>query len=25
VAATIAGWMGIDWKALRPNAGAPIQ
>jgi hypothetical protein len=25
VAATIAGWMGVDWKALRPNAGSPIQ
>jgi hypothetical protein len=24
VAATLAGWMGIDWQALRPSAGAPI-
>lgn len=25
VAATIAGWMGLDWNALRPAAGAPIR
>jgi hypothetical protein len=25
VAATLAGWMGIDWKALRPSAGLPIR
>ena len=24
IAATIAGWMGIDWRALRPSAGGPI-
>jgi hypothetical protein len=24
VAATLANWMGIDWRALRPSAGAPI-
>ena len=24
-AATVAGWMGIDWNALRPNAGQPIR
>jgi hypothetical protein len=23
-AATMAGWMGLDWNALRPNAGKPI-
>jgi hypothetical protein len=25
VAATLAGWMGVDWQALRPSAGAPIR
>jgi hypothetical protein len=25
IAATIAKWMGVDWKALRPNAGRAIQ
>ena len=25
IAATIARWMGIDWRALHPNAGAPID
>jgi hypothetical protein len=25
VAATLAGWMGVDWKALRPSAGAAIS
>jgi hypothetical protein len=24
IAATLAGWMGIDWRALRPSAGGPI-
>jgi hypothetical protein len=24
VAATLAGWMGVDWRALRPAAGLPI-
>jgi hypothetical protein len=24
VAATLAGWMGLDWAALRPSAGRPI-
>jgi hypothetical protein len=24
VAATLAGWLGLDWRALRPLAGAPI-
>lgn len=24
VAATLAGWMGVDWNALRPAAGRPI-
>jgi len=24
-AATLAGWMGLDWKALRPSAGAAIR
>jgi hypothetical protein len=24
IAATLARWMGVDWKALRPAAGAPI-
>jgi hypothetical protein len=24
VAATLASWMGIDWRALRPAAGGPI-
>jgi len=24
VAATVARWMGIDWRALRPSAGGPI-
>jgi hypothetical protein len=25
VAATLAGWMGVDWLTLRPAAGAPIH
>ena len=25
VAATLAGWMGVDWHALRPAAGLPIR
>jgi hypothetical protein len=25
VAATIARWMGVDWNAIRPAAGKPIQ
>jgi hypothetical protein len=25
VAATLARWMGVDWRALRPTAGAAIQ
>jgi hypothetical protein len=25
VAATLAGWMGVDWRALRPAAGAAIR
>ena len=25
VAATLAAWMGVDWQALRPSAGAPIR
>jgi hypothetical protein len=25
VAATLAGWMGVDWNALRPAAGLPIR
>jgi hypothetical protein len=25
IAATIAGWMGLDWNTLRPNAGVPIR
>ncbi|HET7219554.1 MAG TPA: hypothetical protein VFJ02_15970 [Vicinamibacterales bacterium] len=24
LAATLAAWMGVDWRALRPAAGAPI-
>ena len=24
VAATLAGWLGVDWRALRPAAGLPI-
>ncbi|MGH9369905.1 MAG: alkaline phosphatase family protein, partial [Vicinamibacterales bacterium] len=24
-AATMAAWMGVDWNALRPNAGQPIR
>ena len=24
-AATLAGWMGLDWKALRPSAGATVR
>ena len=24
IAATLAGWMGVDWRALRPAAGSPI-
>jgi hypothetical protein len=24
IAATLAGWMGLDWTALRPSAGRPI-
>jgi len=25
VAATLAAWMGVDWNALRPSAGRPIE
>ena len=25
IAATLAGWMGVDWNAERPGAGRPIQ
>jgi hypothetical protein len=25
VAATLAGWLGIDWQQVRPHAGKPIQ
>jgi hypothetical protein len=25
IAATLASWMGVDWTAGRPNAGAPIR
>jgi hypothetical protein len=25
VAATIAGWMDVDWNATHPNAGRPIR
>lgn len=25
IAATLAGWMGIDWRRLRPSAGAAIR
>jgi hypothetical protein len=25
VAATLAGWMGLEWNALRPGTGAPIR
>jgi hypothetical protein len=25
IAATIAGWMGVDWLALRPAAGRPVR
>jgi hypothetical protein len=25
VAATLAAWVGIDWQAIRPKAGAPIK
>jgi hypothetical protein len=25
IAATLASWMGVDWKAEYPNAGAPIR
>lgn len=25
VAATMADWMGVDWNAIRPNAGRPIR
>jgi hypothetical protein len=25
VAATLASWLGVDWQAVRPSAGAPIQ
>jgi Type I phosphodiesterase / nucleotide pyrophosphatase len=25
VAATLAGWLGLDWPALRPSAGKPIR
>jgi hypothetical protein len=25
IAATLAEWMGMDWNALRPSAGRPIQ
>jgi hypothetical protein len=25
IAATLASWVGIDWKASRPNAGPPIS
>ena len=24
-AATMAGWMGLDWNALRPGAGLPVR
>jgi hypothetical protein len=24
-AATMAGWMGVDWQAVRPNAGKPVR
>jgi hypothetical protein len=24
VAATVAGWLGLDWRAIRPSAGLPI-
>jgi hypothetical protein len=25
IAATLAGWMGLEWQALRPSAGPPIR
>jgi hypothetical protein len=25
IAATLAGWMGVDWQSLSANAGAPIR
>jgi hypothetical protein len=25
IAATLAGWMGVNWQAEHPNAGAPIR
>jgi hypothetical protein len=25
IAATLAGWMGVDWRVVRPSAGAPIE
>lgn len=25
IAATLAAWLGVDWQALRPAAGAPIR
>jgi hypothetical protein len=25
IAATLAAWVGIDWNAIRPNAGRPIE
>jgi hypothetical protein len=25
IAATLAGWMGVDWAALRPAAGLPVR
>jgi hypothetical protein len=25
IAATVAGWLGVDWNALRPAAGRPIR
>ena len=25
IAATLAAWVGIDWNALRPNAGRPVR
>jgi hypothetical protein len=25
IAATLAAWVGLDWNAIRPNAGRPIR
>jgi Metalloenzyme superfamily len=25
IAATLAGWVGVDWRALRPSAGSPLS